>query len=232
VKTIGLIGGLSWESSIEYYRIINETVRKRLGGLHSAQCLMFSFDFAEIEALQAAGDWEAATHRMIAAARQVERGGADCLIICSNTMHLMAHHVQYSIDIPLIHIADATAKVIKAQGMSKIGLLGTRYTMEQDFYKGRMIDKHGLDVLIPSEPGRTIVHDIIYNELVVGVVKDESRHAYQQVMDDLIAEGAQGIILGCTEIELLISKPKHSPIPTFPTTYLHAVAAVDWALEN
>jgi aspartate racemase len=232
VKTIGLIGGLSWESSIEYYRIINETVRARLGGLHSAKCLMFSFDFAEIEELQAAGDWEAATQRMIAAARQVERGGADCLMICSNTMHLMADDVQNAVAISLIHIADATAEVIKAQGINKIGLLGTRYTMEQDFYKGRMVDKHGLDVLVPAEPGRTTVHDIIYNELVVGVVKDESRLGYQQVMADLIAEGAEGIILGCTEIELLISKPEHSPVPTFPTTYLHAVAAVDWALKN
>jgi aspartate racemase len=232
VKTIGLIGGLSWESSIEYYRIINETVRARLGGLHSAECLMFSFDFAEIEALQAAGDWEPATQRMIAAARQVERGGADCLMICSNTMHLMADDVQNAVAIPLIHIADATAEVIKAQGMNKIGLLGTRYTMEQDFYKGRMVDKHGLDVLVPAEPGRTTVHDIIYNELVVGIVKDESRLAYQTVMADLIAAGAEGIILGCTEIELLISKPEHSPVPTFPTTYLHAVAAVDWALQS
>jgi aspartate racemase len=232
VKTIGLIGGLSWESSIEYYRIINETVRARRGGLHSAKCLMFSFDFAEIEELQAAGDWEAATQRMIAAAHQVERGGADCLMICSNTMHLMADDVQNTVAIPLIHIADATAAVIKTQGINKIGLLGTRYTMEQDFYKGRMVDKHGLEVLVPAEPGRTTVHDIIYNELVVGVVKDESRLAYQQVMADLIAAGAEGIILGCTEIELLISKPEHTPVPTFPTTYLHAVAAVDWALKN
>lgn len=232
MKTIGLLGGLSWESSVEYYRIINETVRERLGGLHSAECLMYSFDFAEIEALQEAGDWDAATHRMIAAARQVERGGADGLIICSNTMHRMADDVQNAIDIPLIHIADATAKAIKEQSLERIGLLGTRYTMEQDFYKGRLVNRHELDVLIPNDGGRTTVHDIIYNELVVGEVKDESRKAYQVVIDELVTDGIQGVILGCTEIELLISKPEHSPVPTFPTTYLHAVAAVDWALES
>ena len=155
MKTIGLIGGLSWESSIEYYRIINERVKAKLGGLHSAQCLLFSFDFAEIEALQAAGDWEAASHRMINAGRQLERGGADCLIICSNTMHKMADDVQNCVDIPLLHIVDATAAAIKAQGLEQIGLLGTRYTMEQDFYKGRMVKQHELEMLIPPEPART-----------------------------------------------------------------------------
>ncbi len=232
MKTIGLIGGLSWESSIEYYRIINEVVRERIGGLHSAQCLMYSFDFAEIETLQMNGDWETATHRMIAAARQIERGGADCVVICSNTMHRMADDVQNAVDIDLIHIADATANAIKAQGLSRIGLLGTRFTMEQDFYKGRLVNIHELDVLIPDDAGRTVVHDIIYDELVVGQVRDESRKAYQDVIAQLVSEGAQGIILGCTEIELLISKPEHSPVPTFPTTYLHAVAAVDWALDG
>lgn len=232
MKTIGLIGGLSWESSIEYYRIINETVRERLGGLHSAECLMYSFDFAEIESLQASGDWETASHRMIAAARQVERGGADCIVICSNTMHRMAFDVQNAVDIELIHIADATAKAINAQGISKIGLLGTRFTMEQDFYKGRLVNVHELDVLIPDDEGRTSVHDIIYNELVVGEVKDSSRKVYQDVIAQLVRDGAQGIILGCTEIELLINNPQHSPVPVFPTTYLHAVAAVDWALDG
>lgn len=232
MKTIGLIGGLSWESSIEYYRIINEGVKAKLGGLHSAQCLMFSFDFAEIEALQAAGDWEAASHRMITAGRQLERGGADCIVICSNTMHRMADDVQNCVDIPLLHIADATAAAIKAQGLSHIGLLGTRYTMEQDFYKGRMVKQHDLDMLIPNETGRNTVHKIIYDELVRGIVNDESRQAYQSVIQDLVTEGAEGIILGCTEIELLISQPEHSPVPTFPTTKLHALAAVDWALED
>jgi aspartate racemase len=231
MKTIGLIGGLSWESSIEYYRIINETVRAKLGGLHSAQCLMFSFDFAEIESLQASGDWEAATHRMINAGRQLERGGADCIVICSNTMHRMADDVQNCVHIPLLHIADTTAAVIKQQGLSKIGLLGTRYTMEQDFYKGRMENRHELDMIVPSDEGRTIVHDIIYQELVLGIVKDESRLAYQKVMQDLIERGAEAIILGCTEIELLISKPEHSPVPTFPTTRIHAVSSVEWALD-
>lgn len=232
MKTIGLIGGLSWESSVEYYRIINETVKERLGGLHSAECLMFSFDFAEIETLQASGDWEAATHRMIAVARQVERGGADGLVICSNTMHRMADDVQNAIDIPLIHIADATAKVIKERGFERIGLLGTRYTMEQDFYKGRLINRHELDVVIPDEQERRVVHNIIYDELVLGIVRDESRQAYQDVIDKLCEDGIQGVILGCTEIELLISKSEDSPVPTFPTTYLHAIAAVDWALES
>lgn len=231
MKTIGLIGGLSWESSIEYYRIINEVVRDRMGGLHSAKCLMYSFDFAEIETLQMNDDWETATHRMITVARQVERGGADCIVICSNTMHRMADDVQNAIDIELIHIADATANAIKSQGLSQIGLLGTRFTMEQDFYKGRLINTHELDVRIPDDAGRTVVHDIIYDELVVGQVHDESRNAYQDVITQLVDEGAKGIILGCTEIELLISKPEHSPVPTFPTTYLHAVAAVDWALD-
>lgn len=232
MKTIGLIGGLSWESSIEYYRIINEMVRDRLGGLHSAECLMYSFDFAEIEALQASGDWETASHRMIAAARQVERGGADCIVICSNTMHRMAFDVQNAVDIELIHIADATAKAIKADGIDKVGLLGTRFTMEQDFYKGRLVNEHGLDVLIPDDEGRTNVHNIIYNELVIGEVKDSSRKIYQDVIAQLVQAGAQGVILGCTEIELLISDPKYSPVPVFPTTYLHAVAAVDWALDG
>jgi len=230
MKTIGLIGGLSWESSVEYYRIINATVRDRLGGLHSADCLMYSFDFAEIESLQANGDWETATHRMIAAARQVERGGADCLIICSNTMHRMADDVQIAMDIPLLHIADATADAVKAQDLQKVGLLGTRYTMEQEFYRGRLVNRHELEVLLPDDEQRSIVHDVIYDELVVGAIREESQQQYQNIINALIEEGAQGIILGCTEIELLV-KPQHSPVPVFPTTYLHAVAAVDWALD-
>ncbi|MCA9885866.1 MAG: aspartate/glutamate racemase family protein [Anaerolineae bacterium] len=231
MKTIGLIGGLSWESSVEYYRIINESVKDKLGGLHSAQCLLFSFDFAEIETLQMAGDWEKATYRMIHAARQLERGGADGLIICSNTMHLMAEDVQNAVDIPLIHIADATAEAIKAKGIHRIALLGTRFTMEQDFYKGRLQEDHQLEVLIPDAEDRAIVHRIIYEELVLGIIKEESRQAYQQVIEKLVKQGAQGVILGCTEIGLLI-KPEHSPVPTFDTTELHAIAAVDWALES
>ena len=230
MKTIGLIGGMSWESSLLYYQIINETVRQRLGGLHSAQCLLWSFDFAEIEQLQAAGDWAAATRCMIDAARALERGGAACLVICTNTMHRMAGDVQKAVDLPLIHIADATAQHIKAHGIETIGLLGTRYTMQQDFYKGRLIDNFGLKVLIPDLDDVQTVHDIIYDELVVGQVRDESRRQYQQVIKRLVAQGAQGVILGCTEITLLI-KPEHVSLPVYDTTMLHAVAAVDWALE-
>jgi aspartate racemase len=231
MKTIGLIGGLSWESSVEYYRIINEAVKDKLGGLHSAQCLMYSFDFAEIETLQAAGDWDKATFRMIQVARQLERGGAECIVICSNTMHRMAEDVQNAVDIPLLHIADATAQAIKDQGLDTIALLGTRYTMEQDFYKGRLIDKFDLNVLIPEEPARSAIHNIIYDELVVGEIKDESRTRYQDAIGQLVATGAEGVILGCTEIGLLI-KPEHSPVPTFDTTMLHALYAVNWALES
>ncbi len=229
MKTIGLIGGLSWESSIEYYRIINQETQRRLGGLHSAKCLMHSFDFAEIEALQAAGDWKAATKRMIAAARSLEGAGADCIVICSNTMHRMADDVAAAVDLPLIHIADATAEFILADGLQSVGLLGTRYTMEQDFYKGRMADRFGLDVRIPDAEGRDIVHRIIYEELVRGVIKSDSRAGYQAVIENLRENGAQAVILGCTEIGLLI-KPEHCPIPSYDTTYLHALAAVEWAL--
>lgn len=231
MKTIGLIGGMSWESSLLYYQIINETVKARLGGLHSAQCLLWSFDFAEIEALQAAGDWEAAAQRMIDAARRLQHGGADGLVICTNTMHRLAPAVQAAVDLPLIHIADATARKIREAGLQTIGLLGTRYTMEQDFYKGRLIEQFGLNVITPDPAGIQIVHDIIYHELVLGVVKDDSRQAYLDVMNLLAQQGAEGIILGCTEITLLI-KPQHTPLPLFDTTYLHALAAVDWMLEN
>ncbi len=231
MKTIGLIGGMSWESSIEYYRIINQEAKKRLGGLHSAECMMFSFDFAEIEELQMAGDWDTATQRMIQAAQQVERGGGECIVICTNTMHKMANDVQQAIDIPLIHIADATAEVIKSDAIKTIGLLGTRFTMEEDFYRGRMIGNFGLNVLIPDDSGRDTVHRIIYDELVVGDIKDTSRQQYQAIIADLKHNGAEGVILGCTEIGLLI-KPEHSVIPVYDTTYLHAVAAVEWALQD
>jgi aspartate racemase len=231
MKTIGLIGGLSWESSIEYYRVINQEVQRRLGGVHSAQCLMWSFEFGEIEALQAAGNWDEAARRMVDAAQRVERGGADCLIICSNTMHRMATEVQAAISIPLIHIADPTGAAIQAAGIRQIALLGTRYTMEQAFYRGRLVEHFGLDVRVPDEPGRTHIHEIIYEELVRGIIRAESRQQYQQVIHTLAEAGAQGVILGCTEIGLLI-KPEHSPIPTFDTTYLHALAAVNFALGD
>ena len=230
MKTIGMIGGMSWESSIEYYRIINETVKEKLGGLHSAVSLMYSVDFAEIEILQSEGRWEEATQAMIEAAQRVEAGGADFIIICTNTMHKMADEVDAAINIPLLHIADATADAIQAQGLSKIGLLGTKFTMEEDFYRGRLVEKHGLEVLIPEADDREIVHRVIYDELVMGQIKPESREAYKQIIEKLIAAGAQGIILGCTEIGLLV-KDEDSRVPLFDTTYIHAVSAVKMALE-
>ncbi|MCY3916876.1 MAG: aspartate/glutamate racemase family protein [Chloroflexi bacterium] len=231
MKTIGLIGGLSWESSVEYYRVINQETQKRLGGVHSAPCLMYSFDFGEIEALQAAGDWAAASARMVGAARKLQRAGADCLVICSNTMHLMADEVEAAAGLPLIHIADATAAPILARGFRRVGLLGTRFTMEKDFYRGRMIERFGLEVQTPDSSGRAIVHDIIYEELVRGRIRAESRRQYQAVIEALRDAGAQAVILGCTEIGLLI-KPEDSALPTFDTAELHALAAVDWALKN
>ena len=231
MKTIGLIGGLSWESSIEYYRIINRETQNRLGGLHSARCLMYSFDFDEIETLQSAGDWEAATGRMIEAATNLQRGGAECVVICSNTMHRMADDVCAAVDLPLLQIADATAAAVLAAGLRTVGLLGTRFTMEQDFYRGRLVDRFGLNVILPSAAGREIVHQIIYEELVRGIINDSSRARYQTVIDDLRADGAQAVILGCTEIGLLIEE-QHSPLPLFDTTVLHALAAVDWALSE
>lgn len=230
MKTIGLIGGMSWESSLEYYRIINETVKARLGGLHSADCLMYSFDFAEIEHLQAAGAWEEAAGRMIEAAQRLERGGAACVVICTNTMHRMADDVQATVNIPLIHIADPTAEAVRQQGLSTVGLLGTIYTMEQDFYKSRLIHKHSLNVVIPDRDSRQMVNRVIYDELVRGMIRPQSQEAFVRVLHDLAASGAQGVILGCTEIGLLI-KPEDSPLPVFDTTRLHALAAVDFALR-
>ena len=229
MRRIGLIGGLSWESSAEYYRIINQAAQQRLGGLHSADCLMASFDFAEIEALQASGDWASATARMVAAARQLAAASAGCIVICSNTMHRMADEVQAAVALPLIHIADATAQPILERGISAVGLLGTRFTMEQDFYRGRLTERHGLRVIIPDADGRKHVDRIIYEELVRGEILEESRRVYQGVIKQLRDAGAQAVILGCTEISLLI-KPQHSCLPTFDSTELHALAAVDWAL--
>ena len=229
MKTIGLLGGMSWESSIEYYRIINESVRDKLGGLHSAKSIMYSVDFAEIEALQHEGKWEEATHLMIDAAQHVENGGADFLVICTNTMHKMAEEVQEGIGIPLLHIADATAAKIKAEGLRKVGLLGTRFTMEEGFYKGRLIDRHDLDVLVPSDEEREIVHNVIYDELVMGMIEPTSKAQYIQIIGELISEGAEGIILGCTEIGLLVGA-KDVTVPVFDTTLIHATAAVEYAL--
>ncbi|MET7246837.1 aspartate/glutamate racemase family protein [Methylobacterium sp. EM32] len=230
-KVIGLIGGMSWESSAEYYRIINETVRARLGGLRSARCLMWSFDFGEIEALQHAGRWDEATDELVAAARRLERGGADFVVICTNTMHRMADQVQAAIGLPLLHIADPTAGRIRAAGLSRVGLLGTAFTMEQDFYKGRLAARHGLDVLVPEAGDRAEVHRVIYEELVQGHALPASREAYRAVIARLVERGAQAIILGCTEIMLLV-RPEDSPVPLFDTTALHAEAAVERALAD
>lgn len=230
MKTIGMIGGMSWESSIEYYRLTNQAVRQRLGGVHSAKSVMVSVDFGEIEALQQSGRWDEATNLMVQAAHQVERGGADFLIICTNTMHRMANEVSQSISIPLLHIADATAEQILARGFKRIGLLGTRFTMEEDFYRGRLENKFGLEVLVPDQAGRDLVHRVIYEELVIGVIDPESKKAYQQVIQQLAQFGAQGVILGCTEIGLLV-KQADSPLPLFDTTAIHAQAAVDYALQ-
>jgi aspartate racemase len=226
---IGLIGGMSWESSAEYYRIINREVRNRLGGVHSARSLMWSVDFGEIERLQHLGDWDELTKRMQDAALRLERGGANFVVLCTNTMHLMADEIAAAIDIPLLHIADPTAEKIKAAGFRKVGLLATAFTMEKAFYKGRLEKAFGLDVLVPDADDRRVVHDVIYKELVAGDVRPESRMAYREVIARLVARGAQAIILGCTEIMLLVSA-EDSSVPLFDTTAIHAIAAVDRAL--
>ena len=226
---IGLIGGMSWESSAEYYRLINQGVRARLGGVHSARCLMWSFDFAEVEALQHAGRWDDAAGLLAEAARRLERGGADFLLICTNTMHRMADQVQAAVGIPLLHIADPTAERIKARGIMRVGLLGTAFAMDQDFYKGRLRDHFGLDVIVPGTEDRTTVHRVIYDELVQGRIEAASRDAYRAVIAGLAARGAEAVILGCTEIMLLV-RPEDSAVPLFDTTAIHAAAAVERAL--
>jgi aspartate racemase len=229
LPVIGLIGGLSFESSAEYYRLINEGVRDRLGGLRSARCLMWSFDFGEIEALQHAGDWDQATALMIDAARRLQSGGADFFLICSNTMHRMADAITAAVDIPLLHIVDPTGERIAASGIERVGLLGTAFTMEQEFYRGRLAQRFGLDVLIPDAPDRALVHRIIYDELVQGKIVPASRQTYRDVIARLVARGAQGIILGCTEIMLLV-RSDDSAVPLFDTTRLHVEAAIARAL--
>jgi aspartate racemase len=226
---IGLIGGLSWESSAQYYRLINEGVRDRVGGVASARTLMWSFDFSTIEALQHASDWDALAGQMADAARVLEKGGADFLVLCTNTMHRCAWAIDAAVKIPLLHIADPTAAAIQAAGLTKVGLLGTAFTMEQDFYRGRLEDKFGLEVLVPEAEDRKAVHEIIYRELVAGQVLDASREVYRAVIARLVERGAQGVILGCTEIMLLIGQAD-SAVPIFDTTTLHATAAVEKAL--
>lgn len=231
MKTIGLIGGMSWESSIEYYRIINETAKAKLGGLHSAKSLMVTVDFAEIEKLQHEDRWDEAGEILAKCAQDLERGGADFIVLCTNTMHKLTDQITASVKIPFLHIADATAEKIVAAGIKRIGLLGTRFTMEHDFYKGRLIQDFGLDVIVPEREDRDLVHRVIYEELVQGKIVDASREEYKRIMEWLIAQGVEGIILGCTEIELLV-KPTDSRVPLFPTTYIHAVAAAEKALQE
>lgn len=231
MKTIGLIGGMSWESSMLYYQIINETVKARKGGHHSAKCLMYSVDFQEIKDLQHQGDWAAAAKIMIEAAQKLEAGGADVIVICTNTMHKMAPEVMNSVSIPLLHIADAAANSITANQVKKVALLGTAFTMEQEFYKGRLTSKFGLEVVVPDEADRAVIHDIIYQELCLGILKEESKKKYLEVIDRLIHRGAEAVILGCTEITLLISQ-EDCTIPVYDTTRLHAEAAVDFALAD
>jgi aspartate racemase len=231
MKTIGLIGGMSWESTLLYYRLINETVRQTLGGLHSAKLVLHSVDFADIEPLQRAGDWQQAGHHMAAAARSLEAAGADCVVLCTNTMHKVAHAVEAASPLPLLHIADATGQAVAQAGIHTVGLLGTRFTMEQDFYRDRLHALHGLKVLTPDEAGRAQVHRIIYEELCQGQVLPASRQIYQRVMADLVAQGAQAIVLGCTEITLLVSEADAS-VPMFDTTALRAKQAASWAMKH
>jgi aspartate racemase len=226
--TIGMLGGMSWESSAEYYRLANELVRDRLGGLHSAQCLLYSVDFADVEAMQATGRWDDAAKVLAAGAKALEAGGADLLLLCTNTMHKVAGQVEDAVGIPFVHLGDATASAVRAAGVERVGLLGTAFTMEQDFYRDRLAS-HGLTVLVPEPADRDLVHRVIYDELCVGVVSPASREAYRAVMRRLVDRGAQGIILGCTEIELLVG-PDDTSVPVFPTTRLHVEAALDRAL--
>ena len=229
MKTIGLLGGMSWESTALYYRYINEGIKQQLGGLHSAQIALVSVDFQVIEELQHQGDWEQAGDVLTTAAQQIEAAGADFLLICTNTMHKVAPQIEQEIQIPILHLADATAAKIRQNGLNTVGLLGTHFTMEQDFYKGRLRDRHGLTVIVPSATDRQTVHRIIYDELCRGIVKESSRQQYLRIMGQMQADGAEGIIEGCTEIVMLVQQ-QHTEIPLFDTTTIHAEAAVERAL--
>lgn len=230
MKKIGLLGGMSWESSIEYERLINTEVRRRLGGVHSADLLIRSYDFDEIEALQSAGKWREAGALLASDARHLQEAGADLILLCTNTMHIVAEAIEEAIEVPFLHLADTTAAAVVEAGLDTVGLLGTRFTMEQDFYRGRL-QAHGLTVIVPEEPDLTLVHDVIYDELIRGRILDTSRTRFLEIIDHLIERGAQGAIAGCTEIELLVT-PEDVTIPYFPTTSLHALAAVEAALQE
>jgi aspartate racemase len=231
LKTIGLLGGMSWESTLEYYRIINETVKNRLGGLHSARCILYSVDFAEIETLQHENRWDQALAILVQACRSIEMAGADFLLICTNTMHKLAPEIQRQLAIPLLHIADPTARELRSAGLRKVALLGTRFTMEEDFYRGRLEQPHGLEVVIPSKADRQVIHRVIYDELCLGIISPASAERYARIIGRLVDAGAEAVILGCTEIGLLV-KPADVLIPLFDTTRIHAEAAVDFALEE
>lgn len=231
MKTIGLIGGMSWESTANYYQIINREVKARLGGLHSGKVCLYSVDFAEIETLQHQGRWDDTARILSQAAKSVEAGGADFILICTNTMHKVADQIQQAVNVPIVHIADATAEKLVADGIKKVGLLGTRFTMEQDFYKQRLIDKFGVDVVVPSSDDQTVVHEVIYNELCKGEVREDSRQQYLTIIDKLVEEGAEAVILGCTEIAMLV-EPQHTDVKLYDTTEIHAKAAVEAALNE
>lgn len=231
MQTIGLIGGMSWESSAEYYRLINQLTQKKLGGANSAKSLMISVNFGEIEKLQHKGHWNVLEQNMVDAARQLQAGGANFIVLCTNTMHRFAEAIETAVNIPFLHIADATAKQIKTCDIKNVGLLGTRFTMEQDFYKQRLIDVYGLNVIIPNEQDRNAIHRIIYDELVKGIIREESRIIHREIIARLIDDGAEAIILGCTEIMLLVEQ-SDSAVPVFDTTTIHAHAAVEKALQS
>ncbi len=231
MKRIGLLGGMSWESSAEYYRLVNQATRDRLGDLHSADCLLRSVDFTDIEQLQRTGAWEQAGDRLAGEAAALETAGAELLVLCTNTMHKVADAITAAIEIPFLHIADTTAHAVRSLGLSTVGLLATAYTMEQDFYTGRLRDRHGLTVLVPDPPDRRLVHNVIYDELCRGVTTERSRAEYRRIMRDLAERGVEGILLGCTEIDLLVG-PADSPVPVFDTTRLHAERAVELALAS
>ena len=231
MKTIGLIGGMSWESTVTYYRVINETIKKRLGGLHSAKIILYSVDFHDIERFQHGGDWQAAAAMLAEAARRLEAAGADFLALCTNTMHKVASSIEAAVEIPLLHIADPTAAEIKKAGYSTLGLLGTRFTMEQAFYRERLSEHHGLRVIVPDAGDRDVIHRIIYEELCLGLVLPESRSEYRRIMKDLASRGAEAIVLGCTEISLLVGE-QGAEVPLFDTTAIHARAAAEAALDT
>ena len=230
-KTIGLLGGMSWESTAIYYRELNEGIKAKLGGLHSARICMVSVDFEEIEKLQQIEDWNGTAVILSEAAIAIEKGGADFLLICTNTMHKVAPQIEANISIPILHIADATAQRLRKAGIKKVGLLGTRFTMEQDFYKGRLVEKYGIDVIVPNEPEREDVHSVIYNELCLGTIDQNSRERYLKIIAQLAANGAEAVILGCTEIALLV-KQNHTATPLYDTTAIHAEQAVLEALSS